>query len=280
MLTLISIAFVGISLYQSLTFSSGDWLILLLATAVCLILSQYTFQIPYTKERLSTNDFAVLWAMIWVGTYGAVLLAALAVIGNFVSGKKDRIGWIMKISALSFTTFVSSTIFYTVLAAGFGFKEFPVAYSPINAFLLLSALIIGSISYLFVYSTLLDIFTRLESNRDSEITWNTRLIWLSVSTLLCVIVVFGFHLINVYFGLALGLVAVPIAIVAHFSYRFHRKTLAQKTREMSEASRVHGITVEVLGNRYRRTRSSWSRSCRSNTDLRSWDRRSDGTFNQ
>ena len=245
-LVTISVALVCFSAYQSIFFSVSDWLILAFTTIVCLILSQYDFKIPYTKERISTNDFAILWAMIWLGTSGTILLAVLGVAGNFRSEQKDRVRWTMKMSALSVTAFISSSIFYFVLARGFGFKEVPVAGNPINAFGLLGALIAGSCIYFLIYSSLSDIFIKLQNDIDSKPTWKERAIWIAVSSALCVTVVFVFHLINVLFGLSFGLAAVPLAIVAHLSYRFHRRTLAQKTREMSEASRVHGITVEVL----------------------------------
>lgn len=48
------------------------------------------------------------------------------------------------------------------------------------------------------------------------------------------------------FGLELGFLLVPLAIVAISAYRIHTDLLAAKTKEISEASRVHLATVEAL----------------------------------
>ena len=48
------------------------------------------------------------------------------------------------------------------------------------------------------------------------------------------------------FGIEFGLVLLPIAIVGNLVTTIHTRRLAQKTREISEASRVHLATVEAL----------------------------------
>ncbi|MEP6787535.1 MAG: HD domain-containing phosphohydrolase [Acidobacteriota bacterium] len=48
------------------------------------------------------------------------------------------------------------------------------------------------------------------------------------------------------FGLAFGFVLVPQVVAGIIAYRIHLRRLAQKTKEISEASRVHLATVEAL----------------------------------
>jgi diguanylate cyclase (GGDEF)-like protein/putative nucleotidyltransferase with HDIG domain len=49
-----------------------------------------------------------------------------------------------------------------------------------------------------------------------------------------------------HFGIAFGLVMAPIAIFANLAYNIHIKRLDQKTKQISEASRIHLATVEAL----------------------------------
>lgn len=49
-----------------------------------------------------------------------------------------------------------------------------------------------------------------------------------------------------YFGKEFGFVLVPMVVLGFIAYRMHVKRLAQKTRQISEASRVHLATVEAL----------------------------------
>ncbi len=49
-----------------------------------------------------------------------------------------------------------------------------------------------------------------------------------------------------YFGAGVTLLLLPFIVVGFFAYRMHLRRLAEKTREISEASRVHLATVEAL----------------------------------
>ncbi|MEO6051009.1 MAG: hypothetical protein ABIP78_06720, partial [Pyrinomonadaceae bacterium] len=53
-------------------------------------------------------------------------------------------------------------------------------------------------------------------------------------------------LLLVEFGNGFGFVVAPSLIVAILAYRMHVNRLAQKTKEISEASRIHLATVEAL----------------------------------
>jgi putative nucleotidyltransferase with HDIG domain len=48
------------------------------------------------------------------------------------------------------------------------------------------------------------------------------------------------------FGFELAYLLAPLAVIAFFANRTHIKSLAEKTREISEANRVHMATVEAL----------------------------------
>lgn len=63
---------------------------------------------------------------------------------------------------------------------------------------------------------------------------------------LCVLAIPLFWLLLTQFGPQLAFVLVPIAAMAIAAYRIHVKRLEQKTREISEASRIHLATVEAL----------------------------------
>ena len=54
------------------------------------------------------------------------------------------------------------------------------------------------------------------------------------------------HYVFLEFGLAFGFVILPTVIIAHIGYKIHLTRLAIKTKEISEASRIHLATVEAL----------------------------------
>ncbi len=71
---------------------------------------------------------------------------------------------------------------------------------------------------------------------------STTLIWCAVLLLALP----GIWLLVGYFGPALVLLLVPMAIAGFVGYRMHLSSLADKTRELTDASRVHLATVEAL----------------------------------
>ena len=67
-----------------------------------------------------------------------------------------------------------------------------------------------------------------------------------VHLVLLLITAFTVWLLVDYFGVALGFFLAPLAVMTVLAYRIHLHSLAQKTVEISEASRLHLATVEAL----------------------------------
>lgn len=67
-------------------------------------------------------------------------------------------------------------------------------------------------------------------------------IWPAACILLCSLLA----LLFARYGWEFSLVAAPLLLSAGLAYRLHVKRLAEKTREISEASRIHLATVEAL----------------------------------
>lgn len=68
------------------------------------------------------------------------------------------------------------------------------------------------------------------------------LIWCALSVILIPIIWVAID----QFGLEVAFLLVPLAVISTLAYRLHVKRLAEKTREITEASRVHLATVEAL----------------------------------
>lgn len=232
--------------YQILSFSPKQWFVFLVTAIICLIISQYQIKLPRTKGYVSTREFAIFWSMIWLGLGGAVLIALTAALGNYRLGVKNKVRWTVDIALISLVTFISSSVFYLVLGSGFGFFETPVADNSINALALLgSMLAMGIIHYSF-YSGLYTLFLKLEGSYSVSNLWKDNSLLGTACGFLCIGVVFGFHLLTIYFGLLFGLMVLPLVVFGHLAYNFHKQLLAQKTKEIREASRIHLATVEAL----------------------------------
>ena len=234
------------SLYESISYSVKNWFVFIVTAIICLVISQYQIKLPKTKGYVSVREFALFWSIIWLGTGGGVLLALIAAVGNYSIGRKNKVRWAVDIALICLTTCVSGIVFYAVLANIFGFTVNPVADNSISALALLGAMIVMGCIHYSVYSGLYTLFLKFEGVFSVSRFWKDNALVGIACGIISVITVFGFHLLTVYFGLIFGLVVLPIVILGHFAYTFHKQLLAQKTKEIREASRVHLATVEAL----------------------------------
>ncbi len=90
------------------------------------------------------------------------------------------------------------------------------------------------------------IFLYLDDKNSPQEIWKTNFSRSIVSYGLAISAVALLHVLFLEFGLAFGLVILPLAVIGHLAYQFHIKRLEQKTKEIGEASRIHLATVEAL----------------------------------
>ncbi len=172
-------------------------------------------------------------------------MGAFSAIGN--RKKSDsNLRWIVNTASLCSASLAAAGAFYLTLGYSFGFHDYPVAKAPINAFWLLGGIITMGTTYWAAFSLCKGAYYRFEGLPLVSNLWKENLLWIALGGLLSIISVFAFHLLIVYFGLEFGFLILPITVIAHLAYRFHRQMLTQKTKEIREANRVHVATVEAL----------------------------------
>ncbi|MCB1025365.1 MAG: diguanylate cyclase, partial [Acidobacteria bacterium] len=236
----------GISVYEATSYSIKEWLILGSCTFIGLIVSQYNIRIPRTEIYFSIREPLIFWSVLWLGPGGGVLLVILSAIGSYLTRSPRLFKTIAETSSLAVTTLFSGFVFYLILNGIFGFASLPVARTPVNAFSLLGSLVIFGIFQWALYSLLFSTYLKFEGTSSVPVIIKENFLWSSVSVGLSVVAVFCFHLLIMFFGLLFGVLVLPVTVVAHFAYQFHRQMLAQKTKEIREANRIHVATVEAL----------------------------------
>jgi diguanylate cyclase (GGDEF)-like protein/putative nucleotidyltransferase with HDIG domain len=102
----------------------------------------------------------------------------------------------------------------------------------------------------FVYYTFTEflpaIFFGLETSSSISDFWKEATVPSPIKYAVGIVAAFVFHFAFLQFGLYFGLVLLPLTVFGHFAYRLHLALLAQKTKEITEASRIHLATVEAL----------------------------------
>ncbi|MCD9185978.1 MAG: diguanylate cyclase [Pyrinomonadaceae bacterium] len=245
-LGVLSLPSLGFAVFGALSFSISQVAALGTALFISALVNQHKLRIPGTKTNLSVKEFFVFWGTIWLGLPGAVFLAAGAVLARFFVTEKDTKHFVFSVFSNINTAFVSSTVFYFILKLFAGFEGNILAENDIN-FLYVVVAVSASAAVHYIFNSLIySLYLKFESE-DSILKLGRENF--AKITLVCVSVIATtliIHFSFLHFGLAFGLVLLPLSIIGHLAYRIHIHSLEQKTKEISEASRIHMATVEAL----------------------------------
>lgn len=242
----LSLAALGFSVYNSFNLSFRQILTLAIAVFISAILSSYQFRIKNTQTVLSAKELLVFWGVIWLGAPGAVFLAASSSLTRCIVSKKSKKQSLFAAYVHISATCISANLFYLILQFGAGFTGDTITVTAIPAQWLIIALTSMMAAHYLLFSLLTSTFLTFESRFSFTNLWRKNFAWTAASYFIAGNVALIAHLIFLEFGLGFGLIVLPIVIFAHVAYRIHLRGLDQKTREISEASRIHLATVEAL----------------------------------
>lgn len=242
----LSVAAAGFSGYQITFLSFSQMLILALALPVSFLIAGHRIKIPGFPSKISARETVVFWAILWLGAGGAFFLAANCLAEKLRNRKDDRCRAIYEVNSSLTATFLAANIFYLILHRFFDFTGNTVGENLIHPGHLLAAFALLVLLGAFLVSIPNILFDKFEDEMPTQDNWKRK--FFSAATL------FGFggaaalgvHFLFTYFGLAFGLVIIPLIIAAHFAYCIHERRLQQKIGEIGEAGRVHLATVEAL----------------------------------
>lgn len=234
------------SLFEALMLPLSRLGVLAVALFVSVLISQYRIKIPRTSISFSPKNIFAFWGTMWVGVPGAVLLGAAASMSSNGFKIKDRRSWLASVSTDVAATFFSAIAYYmvigfatndavTVLAGGLNIPNEIIIGAVVMAFT--HYLQHSAISYLFLRCSVQE----LSGSWASELLLHPAAGYLV--TLASTIVLF---LTFNHFGIEFGLVILPLAIAGHLAYTIYARSLAVKTKQISESSRIHLATVEAL----------------------------------
>lgn len=241
----LSAAALGFTIYGCFSFTVLQLVILAVSLTVAALANQYQFKIPKTRLTISPRKVFVFWATIWLGAAGGVLLSVVSS-GVRYRTTKNKIKWLYGILIHTVSTFAAAQVFYTFLRQFAGFEGWNVADHPLNLgwFLLAAALMI--LTHYLLTTLFSSVLLAFDSEEGFRNIWKKRYTRTIANYLVAFATMLVLHLSFRHFGIDFGLVVLPVSIFGHLAYKIHVQRLAQKTREITEASRIHLATVEAL----------------------------------
>ncbi len=246
-LMLCSIAVGGAAIYGIFSFSALQFAGLFAALIIAVLVNQRQVTIPQTKIKLTAKKLIIFWGILWLGIPGGVLLAAAVSAAVYKTASKDKSKWLLDGFINVVSSFAAGTVFYFLLKQLAGFTGNAVAENSLGfGWLIFAAIVLAFAQNLFSFGLSL-VFLKLNSVSSEPTDLPKAVSAFSLGnfsfTLVATIIL---HLVFIEFGLAFGFVILPIVVFAQLAYRLHVARLAQKTKEITEASRVHLATVEAL----------------------------------
>ncbi len=245
-MALVGTAAFGFSAYLGIELSTIQFATLIVGLFISVLLNTYEFRIPNTQTVISAKELVAFWGVVWLGVPGGVLLAAGAGLARFYVSDRSKKQAMFGVFVHVFSTFVAANIFYLTLGKWAGFTHSAVAGNAVKLESLAMATAAMMASHYLLYSLFTSSFLKIESNYSFTALWKRNFAWTAGSYLLAAAAAIVLHLTFLKFGLAFGLVILPSAIVAHTAYKIHIRRLSQKTKEITEASRIHLAMVEAL----------------------------------
>lgn len=239
-------ALVGLSALDVLTFPLVSVATLTIALVVASLVSKFEMKLPGSDSVFYPKTVFAIWGAATIGLFPSIILMAVASAASQKDSRADVGNWSFKVSKDVIATFISAAAFHFGLAYFSG----PEATIVAGRFLVPNGVIFSATlmaaAYVAVVSSIDLLIEKLERGEIARHTAEAILVTpligqgLGLAAAICLFLTFN------HFGIEFGLVLVPLAIGANVAYQIHIRSLAQKTKQITEASRVHLATVEAL----------------------------------
>src|SRR5688572_7934862 len=226
----------------SISFSRGA--VVVASVFVSILVGRYQIRIPGTQVNFSPKDIFGFWGVIWLGVSGGVLLGACASIASHKASFADRRRLASNVAADVLSTFFSAVAFYIAIGYMGTVERFALGGLSIPSEVILASCVMAFVHFSHRYA--LGYLLQDENTSGSKVDFRNLLLVPFITTLLSLIATVFLFVVFSHFGIEFGLVIIPLAVIGHLSYKIHERALAQKTRLITESSRIHLATVEAL----------------------------------
>ena len=234
-----------ISLFFLKNYTVSSLIALVVAAIVNGLLSRHDLRLPKTAVRVDVKNIAALWAIVWLGTPAAVFTGLIGSLAACFAYKFDRQRSVLVVAGDAVATFAVGSVYYFVLGFVLLSDGNSVPVSPGSFWAVSTATVLMAVGH-FTISSCVEYSSRyLDSGFESRL-YKESFLYSAFAYLITIAATVVVNYTFLQFGLEFGWVVLPAAVIANAAYEVHRKRLATKTREISEASRIHLATVETL----------------------------------
>ncbi|MEP6705991.1 MAG: diguanylate cyclase [Pyrinomonadaceae bacterium] len=232
--------------YRCLSFTSMQWVEFVGLMACAIIASWRPIRIPNANASVTAGDTFTFLSILFLGIPAAVLIGTVDSLISSRRTSKRIPSWIVAPGMMAGTVFIAGHAFYFTLAAygrvtGTAVTAAPVHFSQIVVPLAMTAMV-----QYFLNSTSIATLFALKNKRPIWRFWRNDYLWTSWSFFAAAIAAALIYGAITRFGIQYVLLSAPFIMVTYSTYKIYFERVNAKTREASEASRLHLATVEAL----------------------------------
>ena len=245
-LLLVTLAISGFAVVSIVELPISSLIALSTALVVSAFVTRFQFTIPGSAAVLPLPILFAFWGVLWCGQGGGLVLGLTSAVFTIWSSRKQRnidlAEAVGMTSSITISIFVFSFLFVAAASAGprLGGLDLHIVKVIIAGSVCVAGMYVLTICFFDFVFDFLDNYGR--SRQPVTAGVREQALGGILTAFATVIACLTFS----HFGIEFGLVIAPIAILANLAYNIHLKRLDQKTRQISESSRIHLATVEAL----------------------------------
>ncbi len=234
------------SVLQIPSFTLTMLVVLAASIFVAAIVGRYEVAVPRTGVTFRPKDLMAFWGIIWLGLPGGIILSLAASLSEVMSGPDKSVKRYVSVATDMVACLVSAATFYLFLDLFRTLNpggNFSVLNIP-NEFLV-AGCAMGVVHFASRYG--MDaLINRGKRAPVSERRFSDSALSVIASYSLHIFSTIVLYFVFNHFGIEFGLVIIPMVVAGHLAYKIHIRRLEAKTRQITEASRLHLATVEAL----------------------------------
>jgi diguanylate cyclase (GGDEF)-like protein/putative nucleotidyltransferase with HDIG domain len=230
---------------QAVELSIATLLVLGVSGVVAWLGGRYETSIPKTDIRFRPKDLITFWAVIWLGIPSGILISLTASFAGENTKTVSRAEKLLNVSIDVVSCLASAAVFFVVSNT---IKQFAIGGNSVST-LISSEVLVGAAAMGVTHFVMRFGISSLLQGRSPDVkdrAFTDSVVSVAASYSLHLFSTLVLYSLFSHFGVEIGILLLPLVITGHLAHKMHTGTLEAKTREITEASRLHLATVEAL----------------------------------
>ncbi|MEW6362577.1 MAG: diguanylate cyclase [Acidobacteriota bacterium] len=235
-----------VALVDAFRYSGNEVAVLVAAGFIAWMIAPFSFRIPGSDSEFSPAILVSFCGTAMMGVAGGVLLPLVSAVAAAKDFRKEPERWAADVSGQVIAGFCGALGYFTVSIL-LNTPELTVAAVRLSIpnSLMVAFCVMAAVHY--ITAAAINFIEIRSSGRKLDLNAFEQIFRKPIiSYVLCLGLAISLFIVFRHFGIEFGLVLIPLAIGANAAYKIHLRSLAGKTRELMEASRLHLATVEAI----------------------------------